>query len=96
MRISSDTTVDPPASTGHPLPIFHLLGKPTGATCNLDCQYCFFLPKETLYRGSRFRVSGYLLEEYIRQLMEGHPTPVGGYAGGPRLWDARRRILKAE
>ena len=25
---------------------FHLLSKPTGATCNLDCTYCFFLEKE--------------------------------------------------
>ena len=25
---------------------FHLLAKPTGAICNLDCAYCFFLDKE--------------------------------------------------
>jgi sulfatase maturation enzyme AslB (radical SAM superfamily) len=31
-------------------PSFHLLAKPTGATCNLDCAYCFFLEKESLYR----------------------------------------------
>jgi uncharacterized protein len=24
---------------------FHLLAKPTGAVCNLDCDYCFFLSK---------------------------------------------------
>ena len=24
-------------------PAFHLLAKPTGAICNLDCEYCFFL-----------------------------------------------------
>jgi uncharacterized protein len=24
-------------------PAFHLLAKPTGAVCNLDCSYCFFL-----------------------------------------------------
>ena len=28
---------------------FHLLAKPTGAVCNLDCDYCFFLSKEMLY-----------------------------------------------
>jgi hypothetical protein len=28
---------------------FHLLAKPTGATCNLDCKYCFFLSKGSLY-----------------------------------------------
>ena len=31
---------------------FHLLAKPTGAVCNLDCAYCFFLSKEMLYPGS--------------------------------------------
>jgi len=51
---------------------FHLLAKPTGATCNLDCKYCFFLSKEMLYPGSRFRMADDLLETYIRQLLEAH------------------------
>ena len=29
-------------------PSFHVLTKPTGAVCNLDCTYCFFLSKEAL------------------------------------------------
>lgn len=57
-------------------PAFHLLAKPTGATCNLDCAYCFFLSKEMLYPGSRFRMADELLEEYIRQLIESHTVPV--------------------
>ena len=36
---------------GAPL-AFHLMAKPTGAVCNLDCEYCFFLSKEMLYPGS--------------------------------------------
>jgi len=28
---------------------FHLLAKRTGAICNLDCAYCFFLNKEVFY-----------------------------------------------
>ena len=43
---------------------FHLLAKPTGAVCNLDCAYCFFLSKEMLYPGSRFRMAEELLETY--------------------------------
>ena len=31
---------------------FHVMTKPTGAVCNLDCEYCFFLSKEQLYPGS--------------------------------------------
>jgi uncharacterized protein len=30
-------------------PSFHILAKPAGANCNLDCKYCFFLSKEVLY-----------------------------------------------
>ena len=30
-------------------PGFHMLSKPTGAACNLDCKYCFFLSKDALY-----------------------------------------------
>lgn len=51
---------------------FHLLAKPTGAVCNLDCDYCFFLSKEMLYPGSDFRMSEDVLEAYIRQLVESH------------------------
>ena len=53
-------------------PAFHLLAKPTGAVCNLDCAYCFFLSKELLYPGSRFCMAEELLEAYIRQLLEAH------------------------
>ncbi len=56
-------------------PAFHLLAKPTGATCNLDCAYCFFLSKEMLYPGSRFRMADEMLEQYIRQLIEAHRVP---------------------
>ena len=38
-------------------PAFHLLAKPTGAICNLDCALLLFLDKEVLYPGSKFRMS---------------------------------------
>ena len=56
-------------------PAYHILTKPTGAICNLDCKYCFFLSKEMLYPGSRFRMADDLLETYIRQLVESHRVP---------------------
>src|SRR5512134_1364680 len=55
-------------------PAFHVLVKPSGAICNLDCTYCFFLSKEALYPGSRFRMDGDLLDQYVRQLLESHLT----------------------
>src|SRR5512136_2833665 len=69
-------------------PAFHLLSKPTGAICNLDCAYCFFLAKEMLYPGSRFRMADQLLETYIRQLLESQPGPevnVAWQGGEPTL-----------
>jgi len=56
-------------------PAYHVLAKPTGPICNLDCEYCFFLSKEMLYPGDRFRMADELLEEYIKQLLESHRTP---------------------
>ncbi len=53
-------------------PAFHMLSKPTGAVCNLDCKYCFFLSKEELYPGSPFRMTESVMETYIRQLIESH------------------------
>jgi uncharacterized protein len=55
-------------------PAFHLLAKPTGAICNLDCAYCFFLDKEEFYPGSQFRMSEELLETYLQQLIDSHQT----------------------
>ena len=72
----------------HAPPAFHLLAKPTGAVCNLDCAYCFFLSKEMLYPGSRFRMADELLELYIRQLIESHRTPevsIAWQGGEPTL-----------
>src|SRR5688572_15757959 len=67
---------------------FHLLAKPTGAVCNLDCKYCFFLSKEMLYPGSRFRMADDLLDTYIRQLLESQAGPevhVAWQGGEPTL-----------
>jgi uncharacterized protein len=67
---------------------FHLLAKPTGAICNLNCQYCFFLAKEQLYPGSSFRMADDLLETYIQQLLAAHRTPevtVAWQGGEPTL-----------
>jgi uncharacterized protein len=51
-------------------PSFHVMTKPRGAICNLDCDYCYFLSKEMLYEGSRFRMALNLLEDYTRQYIE--------------------------
>ena len=82
---------------------FHLLAKPTGAVCNLDCSYCFFLSKEMLYPGSRFRMADELLEQYVKQLIEAHagvPEVAIAWQGGePTLMGVdffRRSVELAE
>lgn len=55
--------------------VFHLLAKPTGATCNLDCKYCFFLSKDSLYPNERTRMSDDVLERYIQQRLAQHDEP---------------------
>jgi uncharacterized protein len=78
---------------------FHLLAKPTGAICNLDCKYCFFLSKEMLYPGDRFRMSDELLQAYIRQLLESQPlgeVNIAWQGGEPTLMgiDFFRRAIE--
>ncbi|MEM7531836.1 MAG: anaerobic sulfatase maturase [Chloroflexota bacterium] len=60
----------PTASKPVPPPVFHVMLKPSGSICNLDCKYCYFLSKERMYPGSRFRMADDLLESYIRQYIE--------------------------
>ncbi len=82
-------------------PAFHLMAKPTGAICNLDCSYCFFLSKELLYPGDRFRMADGVLASWIRQTIEAHRTPevVIAFQGGePTLLGVdffRRAVLHA-
>ena len=81
---------------------FHLMAKPTGAICNLACTYCFYLPKERLYPGSRFRMPDDVLEAYIEQLMESQRTPevtIAWQGGEPTLMGLdffRRSVRYAE
>jgi uncharacterized protein len=81
---------------------FHVLAKPTGAICNLDCKYCFFLSKEMLYPGDRFRMSDELLKTYIQQLIEAQPLGelnIAWQGGEPTLMGIdffRRAIVYVE
>lgn len=82
-------------------PSFQVMAKPTGARCNLDCAYCFFLRKERLYPGSAFRMSDEVLESYIRQTLAAHGGPevsIAWQGGEPTLMglDFFRRAVDIE
>jgi uncharacterized protein len=66
---------------------FHLMIKPRGPLCNLDCAYCYYLAKEKLYPGSDFRMNDETLESLSRQYIESQPVPevTFGWQGGEPL-----------
>jgi len=84
-----------------PVPAFHVMAKPTGARCNLRCDYCFFLEKESLYPGSDFRMTNEVMEAYIAQAAQAQRIPqvtLAWQGGEPTLMglDFFRRARAAE
>jgi uncharacterized protein len=83
------------------LPAFHVMAKPTGARCNMACDYCFFLKKDRLFPESDFRMTDETMEAYIRQTIEGHSLPevtIAWQGGEPTLMglDFFRRAVAME
>ena len=78
------TPLTPPTQ---PTPPFHVMLKPRGAICNLDCSYCYYLAKEDLYPGSSFHMSDEVLDSFTRQYIQAQPVPevVFGWQGGEPL-----------
>lgn len=78
---------------------FHVMTKPIGPLCNLDCTYCFYLEKEKLFPGNeRFRMRDETLEAYVRQYIEQQQAPEIHFAwqgGEPTLMgvDFFRRVV---
>jgi uncharacterized protein len=83
------------------LEAFHILAKPRGAICNLNCKYCFYTRKADLYKGGSFRMSEEVLESYIRQVIQGHRAPevtIAWQGGEPTLMglDFFRKSIQME
>ncbi len=54
---------------------YNVIAKPTGAICNLDCEYCYYLEKEDLYPGTKsFKMSEEVLDSYVRQYIYSQPA----------------------
>lgn len=55
---------------------YAVIAKPMGPDCNLNCRYCFYLEKkELLGPGVPHRMSGEVLEAFIRQYIESQDFP---------------------
>ena len=51
---------------------FHVMAKPAGSACNLDCAYCFYLSKETLPGGpGGGHMGDEVLERFVRDYIQG-------------------------
>ncbi len=81
---------------------FHVMTKPIGPICNLDCKYCFYLEKEHLYPDTRkWAMPDDVLEAYIAQYIESQPTPEISFAwqgGEPTLLGVRyfRKVIELQ
>ncbi len=68
---------------------YHIFAKPVGSLCNLDCDYCYYLKKRSLYLDENsFRMPDDILEEYILQHIETTPDQVISFSwhgGEPTL-----------
>jgi len=80
----------------------HVVAKPIGPACNLDCAYCFYLEKQALYgAGEDFRMSDEVLAAFIRSYISSQPTPVVEFVwqgGEPTLLglDFFRRVVELQ
>ncbi len=81
---------------------FHIMAKPVGPVCNLDCKYCFYLEKEHLYpNNSNWKMTEDTLEKFIRQYVEAQNVPVVSFAwqgGEPTLLgvDYFRKVVELQ
>jgi len=55
----------------------HVVAKPIGPTCNLNCEYCFYLEKQALFpAGEQYRMTDRVLSAFIASYISSQPTPL--------------------
>lgn len=80
----------------------HVVAKPIGPACNLDCVYCFYLEKQALFgAGERYRMPDAVLAAFIGRYISSQPTPVVEFVwqgGEPTLLglDFFRRVVELQ
>lgn len=86
-----------------PLSAFHIMAKPTGSRCNIDCDYCYFLHRDDeLYpQGMSPYMSDETLEKYIKNYIESQASQqiVFSWQGGePTLLglDFFKKVIKIQ
>jgi uncharacterized protein len=55
----------------------HLMAKPAGPACNLNCTYCFYLEKKALFgMAEKYRMPDAVLKDYTEKYICFQPTPL--------------------
>jgi uncharacterized protein len=84
------------------IPGIHVVAKPIGPACNLNCDYCFYLEKQALFDGGEnYRMNDAILSAYITQYITSQPTPEVEFVwqgGEPTLLgiDFFRRVIELQ
>ncbi len=80
----------------------HVVAKPIGPVCNLNCEYCFYLEKQALFGpGEQYRMSDEVLAAFIANYISSQPTPVVEFVwqgGEPTLLgiDFFRKVIELQ
>jgi uncharacterized protein len=80
-----DKTYNGKLFRGKPTRRVHIMIKPTGSLCNLDCNYCYYLSKQKLLgKPDHWTISDEILEEFISQYFKSnnHKEVVFSWQGG--------------
>lgn len=81
---------------------FHVVAKPLGSQCNLECMYCYYLHKDDLLSNAPTgRISDEVLEEFIRQYITGQDVDrivFNWHGGEPALLgvDFYRKVVELQ
>jgi uncharacterized protein len=80
----------------------HVVAKPTGPVCNLNCEYCFYLEKQALFSpNEKYRMSDDILSAFITNYITSQPTPIVEFVwqgGEPTLLgvDFFKRVIELQ
>ncbi len=90
LALNPSTTLSGQSGTPDSELACHVMAKPSGAICNIDCKYCFYLEKEKLYPDiqKNWRMDDETLEHYVSQYIQAQDVPEVNFAwqgGEPTL-----------
>jgi len=80
----------------------HVVAKPIGPVCNLNCEYCFYLEKQALFDADeKYRMPDRVLAAFITNYIASQPTPVVEFVwqgGEPTLLglDFFKRVIELQ